>query len=336
MSILLLLVLAAIIGTAIWVRRSRSTGEWDAGPGAAAPDRRISLLAEAVGYLGTILLLAGASAAIGERWEDISTEWRLVILAITTLLFLAVGVLSRSSSEPAFRRLTGVVWALSVAGFAGGAAEVSEYFDAPARTAFLAIAVPSTAYAAALWMLHRHAIQQAVLFGGVLLSAAAVVVRAVDEPKSWMVAVPLWAMGLAWAAAGWWRQIEPWFVAVPLGLSVALIAPAAIAETSGLRFGLGLATGGAVMAMSVLAAFTPGLAMGAVAVLGYAIGAVTYYFGDTLGVPASLTITGLLVLTLAAAATRSHWFGRTRPPVSRPRATGPDAPGPADYRHRHV
>ena len=71
--------------------------------------------------------------------------------------------------------------------------------------------------------------------------------------------------------------------------------------------------------------------------LGYAVGAVTYYFGDTLGVPASLTITGLLVLTLAAAATRSHWFGRTRPPVSRPRATGADAPARlADYRHRHV
>ncbi len=148
-----------------------------------------------------------------------------------------------------------------------------------------------------------------------------------------MIAVPLWAIGLAWAAAGWWRRIEPWFVAVPLGLLVALIAPTMV-EDSGLRFGLGLATGGAVMAMSVAAAFTPGLAMAAVAVLGYATGAVTYYFGDTLGVPASLAITGLLVLTLAAAAMRWHWFDRTRPPAARPPATGEDSPTPPAAHHR--
>lgn len=43
-----------------------------------------------------------------------------------------------------------------------------------------------------------------------------------------------------------------------------------------------------------------------------AIGAVTYYFGGTLGVPASLAISGLLILLLAAAAARWHWFGHER------------------------
>ena len=336
MGILLLLALAAIIGTAVWAqrnRRSSSDGGPGAGPGRAVPTGRISLLAEAVGYLGTILVLAGAGTAVGQRWDDIGTGWRLVILAVATLLFLAVGVLVRSSSEPAFARLTGVTWALSVAGFAGSVAVATQFYDPPARTAFVTIAVPATAYAAVLWMLHRHAIQHAVLFAGVLLSTAAIVVRAVEEPTSWMIAVPLWAIGLAWAAAGWWRRIEPWFVAVPLGLLVALIAPTMV-EDSGLRFGLGLATGGTVMAMSVAAAFTPGLAMAAVAVLGYAVGAVTYYFGDTLGVPASLAITGLLVLTLAAAGMRWHWFDRTRPPGSRPPAAGEDSPTPPAAHHR--
>ena len=335
--VLLLLVCAAVAGTAVWVRRNRQVGS-DGKPGAgtvrAVPAGRVSLLAEAVGYIGTILVLAGAGAAVGQRWDEISTAWRLAILAVATLLFLGIGVLVRSSSEPAFRRLTSVTWALSVAGFAGSVAVVTQFYDAPARTAFVTIAIPSTAYAAVLWMLHRQAIQQAVLFGGVLLSTAAIVVRAVEEPDAWMIAVPVWAIGLAWAAAGWWRRIAPWFVAVAIGLLVALIAPATMGETSGLRFGLGLATGGAVMAMSVVAAFTPGLAMAAVAVLGYAVGAVTYYFGDTLGVPASLAITGLLVLTLAAVAMRWHWFGRTRPPASRPPAAGDESPSPPATRHR--
>ncbi len=91
---------------------------------------------------------------------------------------------------------------------------------------------------------------------------------------------------------------------------MALISPAAIDQPSGLRFGLGIATATTVMTLAVVAKFTPALAMGAVAELGYVIGAVAYYFGDTLGVPASLAIAGFLILVMAAAAARWHWFGR--------------------------
>jgi hypothetical protein len=35
-------------------------------------------------------------------------------------------------------------------------------------------------------------------------------------------------------------------------------------------------------------------------------------------VPASLTIAGLLILSLAAVATRWHWFSRKQPPTAPP------------------
>jgi hypothetical protein len=122
---------------------------------------------------------------------------------------------------------------------------------------------------------------------------------------------------------------------VPLGLVVALTAPATIGEPAALSFALGIGTAATVMALSVLAKFTPGLAMASLALLGYVIGAVTYYFGDTLGVPASLSIAGLLILALAAVATRWHWFSRSQqpalpePPVSEAGTSG----APREHHH---
>jgi hypothetical protein len=329
--VLLLLLVAIIGGTALWVKQTRSqshpaaaaTEAGAAGEVGEAQPKRISLLTEAVGYVGTILVLAGAVAAVGQRWVDISTTGRLTILGAATLIFLGIGVFIRSSAEPAFQRLTSVTWVVSVAAFAGSAVVVNQSYGTSPETAFLTTAAMTTVYAAVLWLVHQHAIQQAVLFAGVVASTVAIILRTVDSPAAWMIAVPLWAIGVAWAAGGWWRRITPWFVAVPMGLLVALITPMPI-ESSAVRFGLGIGTAAAVMAFSVVAKFVPGLAMASVAMLGYVIGAVIYYFGDTLGVPASLTIAGLLILSLAAVATRWHWFSRKQPPVPPPAPSGSD------------
>jgi hypothetical protein len=76
------------------------------------------------------------------------------------------------------------------------------------------------------------------------------------------------------------------------------------------------------MTFAVVQKFAPALAMGSVAELGYVIGAVTFYFSDTLGVPASLAIAGLLILSMAAAAAHWHWFARPAPPPVPPGAGG--------------
>lgn len=316
-SLVLLIVVGAVVaGIAAWMRQRQ--------PGAPVPvevegvaRRRIPVLTEAVGYIGTILVLAGASAYARDHWKDISEGGRLAILVAGTAFFLGIGALVLESTEPALRRLAAVTWAVSVATFAGSVGMINVLLHTGGKTPFLTIATSTAAYAVTLWALHRHGVQQAVAFGASCVALASIVNFVVTDARAWMMAVPLWALGVGWAAAGWRHRIEPWFVAVPLGLLVALIAPATISEPSGLRFGLGIATATTLMTLAVIAGFTPGLAMGAVAELAYVIGAVTFYFGDTLGVPASLAITGLLVLSMAAAATHWHWFGGHRqPPVA--------------------
>lgn len=309
--IVLLVVGAAVAGFAAWMRQSRPEPSPDATVERAQP-RRVSLLMEAVGYIGTILVLAGAFAFAQQHWRDLSEGGRLAVLAVATLVFLALGIVTWSSAEPALRRLAAVTWGVSVAAFAGSVGMVNILVDTSGKTSFLTIATTTAAYAVILWVLHQHGVQQAFAFGALCVAVGSIVNYVVTDASGWMIAVPLWALGAAWAAAGWWRRISPWFVAFPLGLLLALITPASIEHPSGLRFGLGIATAAAVMALAVIARLAPVLAMGAVAGLGYVIGAVTYYFGDTLGVPASLAIAGLLILAMAAAAAHWGWFGHRR------------------------
>lgn len=334
--ILLLLLVVIIGGVGFWVQQSRpQTRLAGALTTVVEPHPvRVPLLLEAVGYVGTILVMAGVIAAIGQQWEEIGTPGRLALLSVATLVFLGIGLLIRSSAEPAFQRLTSITWAASVAAFAGTIAVINQFSDTSAKTAFVTIATTSTVYAVVLWLFHKHAIQQAVLYLGVLFSTASIISFAVHDLVAWMIAVPLWAIGMAWAAAGWWRRLTPWFVAVPLGLLVALIAPATIDEPTGLRFALGIGTAATIMAFSVVAKFTPGLAMASVALLGYVIRAVTYYFGDTLGVPASLSISGLVILTLAAVAMRWHWFTPKQPPAIPPESpNGDTSRTPREHHH---
>lgn len=315
--VLLLLVGALVAGFVGWRRQAAL-----AGPGRESPaPRRISLVTEAVGYIGTILVLAGAFAYAQQRWEDLSEGTRFATLVVATGVFLGLGGLVRTSAEPALRRLASVTWAVSVSAFAGSIGMANVLLDAHGKTVFVTVATSTAVYALVLWLLNSHGVQQVVAFGTSCVAVASIVTFAVTDASAWMIAVPLWAMGAGWAAIGWRHKVQPWFVTLPAGLLVALVAPATIEHPSGLRFGLGIATATAVMVAAVLTRLTPALAMGAVAELGYVIGAVAFYFGSTLGVPASLAITGLLILAAAVAAARWRAAG-PRPPAP----PGDDAP----------
>jgi hypothetical protein len=316
-----LILIALIIGFVMWVRRSRTAPASDQvkDPGRARPSGRISLLTEAIGYIGAILVLAGGGVAIGQQWDEFGTTTRLAILGTATVAFLLIGAFTRSSTEPSFKRLTAVTWAISVGMFAGTVAVgMNQYYDVSEETAALTTATCSTAYAIVLWLLNRHAIQHAVMFGGVLVSAAAILTWAIEEPPLWVIPTVLWAIAVAWVSLGWTRRIPPWWMAVPLGLLVALVAPAAI-DNDPARYALGMGTAAVVMGLSVLFKFPPGLALGSVAMLGYTVGVITQYLGDTIGVPAALAITGLLILVLAAVASRLLRYTRKGYP---PRAGG--------------
>ena len=115
MSLIVPVVVVALIfgGFYYWARRQGLlTGQAaESEPGT----QRISLVTEAITYVGVILLLAGGAAAIGQRWNGIPSWGHVGVCAGVAMFFLLAGNIGRRVGEPAIQRLAGVVWFLSVA-----------------------------------------------------------------------------------------------------------------------------------------------------------------------------------------------------------------------------
>ena len=324
MPILVIAAVALIFGGFYyWARRQGlliTTGQAAQGKHGT---RRISLLTEAVAYVGAILILAGSIAAVSQRWHNITAWGRVGILAGAAVLFLLTGIIVRRVHEPAIQRLVDVVWFLSVAGLAGaiGFAAYDVYGNTAQVTA-LAVGIGITVYAGALWLVRQHALQNLALFTGLIVTICAAIVTIDNSPPSLAFALALWGFGLAWVGLGWRRYVEPLWVTVPSGVLLALIAPGLAAGEYGWIYAIGIATAAAAMAASVPLRNTPLLALGTLAMFGYVTGVVVRYFHQSLGVPGALAVTGVLILGLAAVTARL--IRATRPP--KPNEPGAAAP----------
>ena len=323
---LLLMVAVALIfgGFYFWARRQGLLTAGQAARGKPGT-RRISLLTEAVGYVGAVLILAGGIAAVSQRWHDITGWGRVGILAGAAVLFFLAGVFVRRVHEPAIQRLADVVWFLSVAGVAGavGFAAGGVYGNSAAVTA-LAVGIGITVYAGALWLVRGHALENFALFTGLIVTICGIIFTVDNSPPSLPFAVALWVFGLAWVGLGWRRYVEPLWVTVPSGVILALIAPSVAAGEYGWVYAIGIATAAAAMAASVPLRNTPLLALGTLAMFGYVTSVVVRYFHQSLGVPGALVITGVLILGLAAVTARLM------------RATHPPKPRSQAQRRRHT
>jgi len=325
---LIIVVVALIFGSFyFWARRQGLLATEPAAEGEQGR-RRISLLTEAVAYIGAVLLLAGGIAAIGQRWNGVG-DWRRVgVLAGAAVFFLMAGIVMRRVREPAIQRLVGVVWFLSVVcvGWAAGFATYDVYGNSGAVTV-LAVGVGVTVYAAALWLVRRRALQNAALFGGLVIAICGIIVTGAGGPgpaPGLAFALPLWGFGLGWAGLGWQRYVEPIWVTMPCGVILALIAPSLAAGEHGWVYAIGIATAAAAMATGVPLRNTPLLALGTLAMFGYVTSAVVQYFHQSLGVPAALAITGVLILGLAVVSARL--MRAAHPP--KPNQPGAEEPSP--------
>src|SRR6266536_2504875 len=279
-AIVLVVIVALIFGGFYYWARRQGLLTTDQAVEGEQGARRISLLTEAVAYIGAILLLAGGAAAIGQRWNGITDWGRVGVFTAAAVFFLLVGIIVRQVREPAIQRLVGVVWFLSVAGVAG-------------------------AVGFATHEVYRHT----GAGGG-------------GSAPSLAFALALWIFGLAWAGLGWQRYVEPLWVSIPSGVVLALIAPSLTAGEHGWAYAIGIATATVAMAASIPLRNTPLLALGTLAMFGYVTSVAVRYFHESLGVPAALAITGVLIIGLAVISARL--MRATHPP--KPNKPGAEKP----------
>ena len=352
MSLVTPVVIVALIfgGFHYWARRQ---GLLTAGPATEGEGtRRISLLTEAVAYIGVILLLAGGAAAIGQRWNGIPSWGHVGVFAAAAVFFLLAGIIVRQVREPAIQRLAGVAWFLSVAGVAGavGLAAHEVYGNNNAAVTAIAVGLAVTVYAAALWLVRRRALQNLALFAGLvvtILGIAGIIVTVAGGAGSarWLAfALALWVFGLAWAGLGWQRYVEPVWVTIPSGVILALIAPSFAAGDHGWMYAIGIATAAAAMAASVPPRNVPLLALGTLAMFGYVTSVAARYLHESLGVPSALAIIGVLIIGLAVVSARlmraAHPPKPRQPDAEEPSHTArppePTQPGAEKPSHRDL
>jgi hypothetical protein len=289
---------------------------------APAGERRISLIAEALGYVGTALALAGAAVGLGQTWEDIPAWSRLAIAAGATAVLLLGGLLLLRQAEPAFRRLQSVLWLLAVGAAAWALAVLGvEFIDLDeAEPMVLLVGAGTAALAAVLWAVRRNPLQHAALFATLHVALVGVILSLPGETPMWVYALVVWALGVAWGLLGWRRALEPWWLAIALGSVGAIVGPSVGIDGYPWLLAVALATSIFLMVVSVPTGQVPLLAVGTVGTFGYVTWAVFRYFGDSLGVPLTLVVVGGVFLGLAVVAgrltqvTRGRWRGSPRPP----------------------
>ena len=203
----------------------------------AAPTAQ-SLVVEALGYLGGVIMMVGAGILVGLYWEDIPVALKLLIVAVTTLALVVAGLAVPDRLGDAAGRLRSVLWALAVVGTAVfltiWSTDVLDRYDEE----LLIVVFPGTAVVAGvLWWLRRTWLQQLALGVPLLLSAAAVGVEIAGEGSAVNGAL-VWGVALLWTALAWVGRLEPRVSGVAVGGLGTALGAATMDNDLGIVLGL--------------------------------------------------------------------------------------------------
>jgi hypothetical protein len=277
-----------------------------AGPGATrrrTPVRRsrVSPAVEALAYVGGVLLAVGAAMLVGEFWDRMGTAGHLGVVGTATVVTGVVGAVV-GEREPATWRLRGFLWGLSAVGagaFAGLALyEVRGTSGEP--VAWTTAATAALASAAYWWARNRPLQHAETLVATAVAVGVGIAWIGTGNVSAW-IGLALWVLGAAWAALAWQRRLPPPEIGVLLGAVCTLVA----AAITGGRFEslgpvLGLATAAIWIAIGIVADEGLALAPGVVGIFVFLPMTLGQLFGETVGAPAIVMASGVLLLGVVA------------------------------------
>ncbi|WP_152363630.1 DUF2157 domain-containing protein [Microlunatus speluncae] len=286
-----------------------------AGAGAAdgsAPDGppmvRGSIVAEALGYVGGVLVLIGAVTIAVNYWAEIGVGGRLAVLFGAAAVLLIAGAAVPARRVQVARRLRSVCWLVSVILFGAGISVLAEeVLRLDQHTGVLSTGCAAV-FAGALWWLHRTVPQQVITVLPLALTASTAA-SLLPTGYGHVPGLAVWGFGVAWLLLAEGGVIAARRAAAILGGGAAVIGSL---FTIGAHWGAVLSIGSAV----VLVAAGVGLrnlimlALGAVGILLSVPMVVAQYFPDALVV--SLALLGCGVLLVAGGIVMAR-RGRIRP-----------------------
>lgn len=264
---------------------------------------RIGRGMEAIAYLGAVLVLVALVVLATEFWDRIEPWGRLALSAIVALVLFMVGLLLGRSDEPALDRAQTFAWLLTVAAVILTAlVAVRDLAGIDEGASFVWVSVTALVTSGLLWWLRDSVLQMV----GMAIAAGASVIAVISQIES----APEWAFGLGFAGLGvlwilmtWGGWFRPERTSYALGAIGALLI--AFPEGADLPWPLlGLGAGLGLMALSVPLNQSVLLGLGVAGLFVYIPMTIFEVFGESLGIPFALLITGLILLAVVVITVR--------------------------------
>jgi hypothetical protein len=272
----------------------------------ARPARRIPLVAEVLGYLGTAFVLSAAAALMTQLWEDLGIGGRVLVLGLVTVLLSIAGSVVRNSREPAIHRLASLLWLAAVAG-AGATSNVVVVDGLGIDTGFaFPTGLAMSALGLALWLLRRSALQLIGLFAGLVVLCTGISdLMGGDDAFG----ILLFVLGVAALVPARLGMLQPQRSAYALSSGAMIVgaqwtAVEIFADTEGWALVLGMTASLSLLGVSVAWRSAVLLGFGTAGAFLFLPQIVDQYLGDTFGNVAVLLGSGLALLGAALLAVR--------------------------------
>jgi hypothetical protein len=265
---------------------------------------KTALVAEILGYLGGALALVAAIVLVGQFWTQLEVWARIALIGVTAAFVGGVAYALGGSASAAIVRLSAflhVLSTLALAVFVG--LLLAEVADASEEVTLTWAAGSALVNSAWLWWRRKGTLQQAALFVALAVTAMSAL-NLFDALEAEFAGLGLWGLGLAWGLLAWGGLVPPRDVGYFLAAAALLVGSMIFATPGQADLFLGLATAAALVAAGVSLGSIAVLAVGTVGIFVFTPQVIFAYFGETAGGALALLVTGVALLTAAAAIAR--------------------------------
>jgi hypothetical protein len=281
--------------------------------GVQAPSRQDhtgSLVTEAMGYLGGVIVVVGLGLVLGRFWPQLTGLARIGLTSAVAAILLTAGAVVPRRSGAAGGRLRGVLWLAGSLSVFLCLALVAGRLDIYGNRLFALAAGGAAVMSAPLWAIHRRILQLAALFASIVITAAACASVASNSFR--VPGVAVWVVGVVCLVLGEFALIQPARGAQVLG-AVALIIAAVWVEGQWWGTAMALASVAALVTLAVLGRDLVLLSVASVGTLIVLPVMVLDYFPGGLSAALTLVIAGLALVGLAVVTARRRPVKTTLP-----------------------
>jgi Predicted membrane protein (DUF2157) len=276
---------------------------------------RSSLVAEALGYVGGLVVLIATVLLAARYWDQVPADVHVVLVGGVAFVLLGAAFAVPLKAGDVAIRLRSVLLLLCIAAFGGFLALAGDEWLHISSSDNLSLLVVGgcTALAFVLWALNRTVLQEVAALV-LSLAAAGNLVGVIWPDSEGVYGIAVWGVAAVWFLLGWGAVVANRQAVMAIA-AVGLVFGSMMTMGHDAGLGFGIVTAALIITIALLFRNLVLLAIGAFASLQAIPPTVARWFPDSVVAPLALLVVGLLLVGAALL-------------IARRRRTGPDAAVP--------